>query len=554
MIVICDIFRFFRLFEVDKKDFIKKHILYLLVNLISAICSIVYPLFVHLIIDNGLKSGNSKKIVGYCCLMAIIGLVMVISGYFTNLIYYKFNITFNMFLKNKLFFKIVNSKYDTSSQKKVGNLCTCLNSDVGRVSEVLTCEIPYIIKSLFTFIGVSGFVVFYFRIAGIVIILFSLLTVLFQRKMGNRIVDLSENVREFVGREASYATEVFSNLQNIQMSGYISLVNKEYKVNNEKVRDSAIKNNAIVYLSGALGHLINMTILLLIITMGAIGIYRELMDVGILFTMTIYAQRLVGPIAMMISSYIEVKNVSPSFFRILNLVDEATSLNKGTLEVKNALKTITYKNIVFGYPEVKRKLFDNFSFEICEGDIVGVVGNNGIGKSSIIKFLFQLIMPEQGEIIVNNVYNLKDINIKFLYNNLGYVGQFPFHFSGKLRDVVNPLKKKIEDEKIKEIFRKVNLDIGLFDGTLDFELSENSINISGGEKQKLALVRLIIENKSWFILDEPTSAMDSESEKIVCNYLREVCLNKTALIITHRTEILGICNKVINLNNLLNIS
>lgn len=539
---------FFNNLKINKKEFFLKHFLCFFPVIIYSICSICYPSFIHLIIDYGVAAGNTKLIIIYCSSMTIVGLVMVISDYFIKIIYYKFSISFTIDLKKKLFIKILNSKFNISSQKKVGDLFTCLNSDLERISDFLTCEMPNILKNLLTFLGVSIFVIYYFGIFGVLIILFSLCSILFQNKLGKKILLLSENVRHIVGVESSYTTEVLSNLEDIQMSGYISLVCNQYTANNLKLKKSTIDNNKIIYLSGSLGYLINTMMLLFIIAIGSFGTQNGILEIGTLFSMTIYAQRIVGPVVSLISSYIEMKNTYPLFNRVQTLLQKAENLCEGHLHPVDDLKEIIYENISFCYPIAKRKLFNNFNLVISDGDIVGVVGHNGIGKSTLIKLLFQLCIPDKGKISINNTFNLRDIKLDYLYENIGYLGQFPFLFSGKLIDIINPLHKNISNDEILKILQEINLDINLFDNSLDFVLSENSTNISGGEKQKLAIARLIIENKKWLLLDEPTSSMDAESEKIVCEYLKKICLNKTALIITHRPEILGICNKIIDLN------
>lgn len=539
---------FIRCIKIDKKMFIRKHIFCFIPIVIYAVSSIIYPSFIHYIIDYGVSSGDIKLIILFCGLMTIVGLSMVISDYAIKTMYYKFSISLNIELKNKLFNKIINSKYELSSQKKVGDLCMSLNSDLDQIANFLTCEVPNIIKNFMTFCGVSILIVYYFKILGLFIILISLCSIVFQKKLGNRIMELSENVREAVGIESAYVTEVLSNLEDIQMSGYIALVRNKYKNNNDSVKKVAIKNNNVMYLSGTIGYMFNTLLLLIILTIGSLCAYRNTMEIGTLFSLTIYAQRVVGPIAALISSYVELKNTYPLFRRLYILIESAKEISGGKILPVHNLEKVTYKKVSFGYEGAKRIIFNEFTLDISKGDIVGIIGHNGAGKSTLLKLIFQLCVPDIGEIKINDIYNIKDVKIDYLYENIGYVGQSPVLFSGKLKDIINPLNREISDKDIFQIMKELNLDINLFGGSLDFMLSENSTNISGGEKQKLALVRLIIENKDWFILDEPTSSMDAESEKKVCTFLKKICLTKTAIIITHRTEILGICNKIIDLD------
>lgn len=161
-----------------------------------------------------------------------------------------------------------------------------------------------------------------------------------------------------------------------------------------------------------------------------------------------------------------------------------------------------------------------------------------------------MCVPQKGEILINNQYNIQNISVNSIHEQISFFTQNIFLENGTLREVINPLQREIGDFEIIEILKNLNLDFAKFGESLDFTIAENGNNISGGEKQKIALARLIIENKKWIVLDEPTSAMDAISERIVCIYMKKFFNNRTALIITHRTAILEICTKTIDFNKL----
>ena len=193
--------------------------------------------------------------------------------------------------------------------------------------------------------------------------------------------------------------------------------------------------------------------------------------------------------------------------------------------------------------------FQNFNLEINKGEIVGIVGNNGVGKSTLIKIIMKMIPIDIGQIIVNGKYELEDIDEEYLYKNISVVPQSTVILSGKLRDILNPTKRDISDNKIIETLKKFTVDYSIFENDLNYEILEKGGNMSGGEAQKLSLVRMVLENKPWVLLDEPTSAMDVECEKIICSILKEYLKKRTAVIITHRPEILSICDKIIRLES-----
>lgn len=546
-----NLFDLFDLLKINKRSFIRKHTLYFIIIIVYSSCSIIYPSFVHFIIDNGVVAGNKNLIIINCILMVITGVVTVTSDYYLKLFYNKFDISLAIDMKRQLFRHIIYSNNNFSSSKRVGDLCTSLNSDLGSISTLLTQEIPNIIKNSLTFIGVACFVAFYFQWYGLIIIVLALLSVLFQNKFGNKIMGISEKLRMCVGEQASFETEVLTNLEEIQMSGYRGQVFQKFNHNNDRTKEVNIQSSRIMFLSYSVGYLMNTLMMLLILVFGAFKSLSGELEVGMLFSLTIYAQRIINPIGSLVSSYIEIKNVYPLVTKTEKLLNEIIVIHKEELLIPtDELNQITFKNIRYQYPKSQRQIFQNFNLNISKGGIIGIVGYNGTGKSTLIKLLFKLCEADHGEIIINQKYNLNQLDIEYLHKYIGYVGQGGFLFSGKLKEVINPKGLELKKEEMLEVIDNLNLKVDLFNEELDFNLSENSANVSGGERQKLTLARLVIEDKPWIILDEPTSAMDMESEKVICEYLKKFCQNKTALIITHREEILSLCNEVIDLNYL----
>ena len=161
------------------------------------------------------------------------------------------------------------------------------------------------------------------------------------------------------------------------------------------------------------------------------------------------------------------------------------------------------------------------------------------------RLLTKLCIPVKGKIFLDDV-NLEDYNTEFLRTQIGYMLQNQFFFKGQLKEIVDPYSKTDKRELIRlmDFFR---IPAELFEDGLDTEINGNLISLSGGEAQKIAMVRLFCENKPVYILDEPTAALDMQSEEEIIELLRKFLKNKTAVIITHRKKILDICDMVVQI-------
>ncbi len=208
---------------------------------------------------------------------------------------------------------------------------------------------------------------------------------------------------------------------------------------------------------------------------------------------------------------------------------------------------INFINYSVGYRPDTPIVLKNINIEIKPGDKIGIVGRTGSGKSSIVLSLSRIIEPKKGKILIDDE-DIKTINLEFLRDKLSIVAQEPFLIESTVKDNIDPLKK-YTDEKI----LKVMDDFGLFPKMgkekLNLKIKENGKNLSLGEKQLISFVRAIIKNNKIIILDEATSSLDTETEKIIQNNLKKYCKDSTVIMIAHHLQMVKECNNILVIDN-----
>ena len=142
---------------------------------------------------------------------------------------------------------------------------------------------------------------------------------------------------------------------------------------------------------------------------------------------------------------------------------------------------------------------------------------------------------------------IENLTYESVKRNIAVIPQDNFLPYGSLKSIME-INSKEKEKVMYELMEKMGISIAKFPEGLNTEISENMGNLSGGEIQKLSLIRALLQDKKIYILDEPTSAMDLESESKFCSIVKEYLINKTVLIITHRQEILSVCDSIIQLN------
>lgn len=196
---------------------------------------------------------------------------------------------------------------------------------------------------------------------------------------------------------------------------------------------------------------------------------------------------------------------------------------------------ITMKDIIFSYDK-KKTILDNVSLTFKENSLTAIVGESGSGKSTIVSLLLRINAPQVGEILIGN----KDINTiskDSFFSSISLISYDSYIFNESVKDNFKIARSDVSDEEIYSALESVNLkDFIINNGGLDKVINEDGSNISGGQKQRLALAMSLVSNKKIYIFDEATSNIDIDSETIIMKNIKELSKTKTVILISHRLE------------------
>lgn len=540
--------KFLNEMDINVSRFIFCHMKCFIPTLVAAVSSILFPNFISKIIDDGIGKNRLDLVILYWIEMLICGVTMILSNYLQSILYCDFEQGLYCDLKNKTLKKILNLKNDVEDKTFSGDLYKSLIDDLDNITSYLSVLLPELLIDVITLICTIYIMIKYYSLMGLFLLALVCMLVFSQPWFGRKIEEHSYVSREAGGNEASFLQEIISNSGTINMMGYSPIILDRYQDKSSSVKNTNKKMLNIRYLAQNVRLGINTVSLLITIVIGTMLVSRNKIGIGVVFAMTIYIQRVSAPLNNIVQNYLLAKSYTPFFNRIFEMCSKEKK-NKGIgIFPEEKLERISIENLSYSFSE-NSTLYSNFSIEIAKGEILGIVGNSGTGKTTLIKILMSILPFEKGKIIFNGKYELQNLDEEYLHQNISVVPQNALILNGKLRDVLNPAKRKIEDSEIIHLLYLFAVDYKVFNYNLDYEIAEKGMNVSGGEAQKISLVRMAIENKAWIILDEPTSSMDYYSEKTICNALKEYLADRTAIIITHRPEILKICDKVIKLDN-----
>ncbi|WP_430009242.1 type I secretion system permease/ATPase [Methylophaga lonarensis] len=317
------------------------------------------------------------------------------------------------------------------------------------------------------------------------------------------------------------------------LSSYVFAAFRAYNLNN---------------IANQIASFINKMMILGIIWWGAHLVIAGEMTVGQLVAFNMLAGRVSGPVLKLVQLWQDFQQAGISIERlgdILNAPSESVmnQIRPSVTAFKGAIK---FDKVHFKYKTSSPSVLNTFSLHCLPGEVIGIVGKSGSGKSTISKLLQRLYQPQSGRIFIDDL-DLNILDSAWLRRQMGIVSQESFLFNRSIRENIALTDPGIAFEDVIKSAKLagahdfiVNLSHG-YDTVID----EQGANLSGGQKQRIAIARALINNPRILILDEATSALDYESERVIQNNLQEICHGRTVLIIAHRLSAVRHCQRIV---------
>ena len=438
-------------------------------------------------------------------------------------------------------------------EQRTGNLMSMLNDDVNQLERFLNGSFKEIIQ-LVVLVLFAGWALFSFSwelgaisMASIPFIIWG--SFLYQRKIEPHY----KNVRTAVGELSNRLENNISGIAVVKSFTAEAYETKRVIKSSQNYRNanfSAIQWNALYV------PLIRMVIVLGYASAFLLGAYWVIngmngFTVGSMAFVAMMLERLLWPITSLGRVFDEFERAKASSRRIFGLIDAQNQItnpeNPHTL--LNDIGNIHLKNVSFWYKK-GQTILDDISLKIQKGQTIGIAGPTGGGKTTLIKLLLRLYDVKLGAVEVEGI-DIKSLTLKNLRENIGFVSQEVYLFHGSIRENIGYGMPEATNEAIIEAAKKAQLHdfIVTLPNTYDTVVGERGIKLSGGQRQRLSIARAILKDAPILILDEATSAVDTETERAIQQNLHQLTQGKTALIIAHRLSTIRHADKIIVLKD-----
>lgn len=507
----------------------------------SILIGSIMPFFIGKLVNMVTVSAPIADILKFGALLIIIGLLDATLNSTQNYIWHMYSTEYLNYFRTIMLQAALkkNVKFFKENDEDFTNR---ILHDTSILSYDISIGFPMLILNVLR-IGIVVVLMFYMSpiLTILPLLIVPIYTFTFHR-IDKKIRTASNKERQLFTRVSETVKEYLNGVLQIKINGKEKFFLDNFKNTINEYTDSAKDIKEYTAISYGVGGFTKALLPIVVLISGAILIIKGQLKLGYLFAFYSYLDFLYEPMTNLSDWYTGI-NVSLGMSdRVLSFLED--DMEEETGEKIRGINSIEFKDVSFSY-DSKKPVLNSVNFKFEKGDIVGIIGPSGSGKSTIIDIILKIWDTYTGEVIVNDT-ELRKINRSSYYDNLSLVEQEPFIFRDTiLRNI--QFDNEVVDENVLRESELSNL-VEKKDGKLNHELATNGANLSGGEKQRIALARALYSDKDLIILDEFTSALDNETEdKIVQNIKKLGEEGKIVIIITHRKSPLSITNKIIDL-------
>jgi ATP-binding cassette subfamily C protein LapB len=406
-------------------------------------------------------------------------------------------------------------------------------------------ELPFVVIFLIVIYYISGLLVLIPLFTMMLIVGYSF----FIRKPLEKSI---ESAYESSAKRNGLLIEALSNLEAIKTFNASSYIQWNWEESTGDISNKSIKSrmlsNSLTSASAFLAQIGNVAV----VVAGVYFIKEGMITMGALIATVMLSSRTIAPMSQVASLLTNYQQMRTSLAQLNALMEKDVERpeKKGFLRRPLFEGAIEFHDVTFSYPDEPQPALKNISFRINPKERVGIIGAVGSGKSTLSKLILGLYDPEEGSIFVDGIA-VKQIDPADLRHNISYVPQDVTLFSGTIRDNII-FKAPHSDDKAIIYAAQVGNVISFSDRHalgLDFYVGEMGSNLSGGQRQSVAVARAMLTESPIVLMDEPTNSMDFASENRVIENLKQATEGKTTIIITHRPSILTIVDRIIVMDN-----
>lgn len=505
--------------------------------------------YVRELLDHSIKVRKQEGTLVLICLFIVASILL--KNLFLYLAYYVLNPLKNKIvnrLRDELYDKVLHLPIGFFTEKKKGDIISRMTNDVaeveasvvgtleGWVRDPLTILIT-LAALLYTSVQLTLFVLACIPVVGFVI-----------GRITRSLKRQSQDVAQYSSESVSILDETLSGLRVIKAFNSEGLLRERFFRNN---RDMLLTKNRIGYrrdLASPMSEFLGILIFTAILYFGGILVFstRYGLTGSLLLTYLGLFYNLINPTKSLSTSFSNMRKGTAAIGRIEEILKTTSTIddNENGRQLIEFNRSIELRNVCFSYEGVE--VLRNINLTIAKGKTIALVGSSGAGKSTLADLVPRFHDVSSGELLIDGV-NIKEYSLRSVRSQISIVTQEPILFNDTIRKNILIGKQDATSAEVEEAARVANAHnfISRKEGGFESNIGDRGSKLSGGERQRLTIARAVVKNPPILILDEATSSLDTESERLVQDAINNMMQNRTSLVIAHRLSTIRHADEII---------
>ncbi len=504
------------------------------------------PYILGKVVDLGIKPGNRETIGLLAGIFLILEILIFFTGTLQNYLlrYIGQKIMFD--IRAELFSHIQRMPVVFFDRNPVGRLVTRTTNDVAALAELFSSGLVVVIGDIFLVVGIAITLVALEPSLGLATLSTVPLLVVAAWYFQTRLRDAYRQVRGCIAKVNSAISENLSGVRIVQIFNREAVQAEKFDLLNSAHREaqlSSVFNHAML---APVVTVVNAIAVVVILLLGGNMVVNGTISIGLLISFLAYTQHFFSPIRDITEKVSFFQTAMASAERVVGLLDQPedvpVDLGDRLIDLRGE---IVFESVGFAY-QPEKPVLKNLSFSIKPGESVAIVGQTGAGKTTIASLLNRFYEIDQGRILLDG-RDIKTLSKSFLRKNIVVIQQDVFLFSGNILENIrlwneeisrSQVEKAVVEAHAEEFIRKVP-------GNLEGEILERGGNLSSGQRQLIAFARAMCAQPRILILDEATSSVDTETERVIQIAIEKLTQGRTSLIIAHRLSTIQKCDRIL---------
>lgn len=544
----------------NKKIFIITSI-FLVMN---AVGEAIFPIFYKFAIDSFASGEVALDYLPYFIILISVNIIFVcFSCYMFFYMAGKIETTFSYDIRKICFEKLQNLSFSYYDVTPSGWIVARVSNDIARLAEIVSWAFVDVIYGI---IGIIFMIVIMLtinvRLALIIIILMPILFII-TYYLQNRVLFHSRKVRSINSKIVHGFSEGITGAKTTKTLRLEEDNYTNFKKETKNMYNASVKRGIVASLFNPLIFGFSGIASSLLLYFGGNMVLLQVLEFGTLLMFVQYVTSLFSTMRPIAADICDLQMAQASGERIIGLIDTSlkivdseeviakygTNLAPKLENYESINGDVSFKHVDFAYIAGQNVLKD-FNLEVKHGEMIALVGETGSGKSTIINLLCRFYEPVNGNILIDGI-DYKKRSLGWLHSNIGYVLQSPHLFNGSIADNIRYGKLDATLDEIKEVCKLIKADefIEKLPDKYDSLVGEGGNLLSTGQKQMISFARALIKKPKIFVLDEATSSIDTQTEKVIQYAIDNVMRNHTTFIVAHRLSTIVNADKILVIKN-----